>query len=237
MLNIEIFLITVVFLILVVVAFIIRVSKAVFPLTFLYISFLFYLFTNQKDQNKDVNKISNNKTNIKDYLKSSEISKKQDKNSKPVPINLTEKILKPKPLTFKSSKNDKNYKLESYSKNINIEENKEEVDILFLKEIKICRSIKDRNPIQVAKSFDSSVDSLFCYTKIQNKGEKREIRHVWYFRNEIKTQIKYNIRRSNVYRSWTLKKINPNEIGEWKVEIQDSNGKILGSTKFYIQNL
>ena len=72
---------------------------------------------------------------------------------------------------------------------------------------------------------------------IQNKGEKREIRHVWYFRNEIKTQIKYNIRRSNVYRSWTLKKINPNDIGEWKVEIQDSNGKILGSTKFYIQNL
>ena len=242
MLNIEIFLITIIFLILIVVAFIIKVSKAVFPLTFLYISFLIYFFTNQNVQKKDVNeiftneKISNKKPIIDDYSKSGELLKKQDKNSKPVPIKLTEKLLKPKPLTFKSNKNDKNYKLESYSNEIKIKESKEELDILILKEIKICRSIKERNPIQVAKSFNSSVDSLFCYTKIQNKGEKREIRHVWYFKNEIKTQIKYNIRRSNVYRSWTLKKISPNEIGEWKVEIQDSNGKVLGSTKFYIKN-
>ena len=242
MLNIETILVTIIFLILTVVAYIIKVSKAVFPLTFLYISFLIYFGTNQKVKKEDLSKAFTDKkiydqnTNIKDYLKPGKILKEQDKNSKPVPINFADKSLKPKPLIFKSNKNDKNYKLESFSKDIKIEESKEEVDILILKEIKICRSIKDRNPVQIAKTFNSNVDSLFCYTKIQNKGEKREIRHVWYFRNEIKTQIKYNIRRSNVYRSWTLKNINPNEIGEWKVEIQDSNGKILGSTKFHIKN-
>ncbi|MFL3008868.1 MAG: DUF2914 domain-containing protein [Candidatus Neomarinimicrobiota bacterium] len=243
MLNIQIILITIIFLILIVVSYIIKVSKAGYPLTFLYISFLVYFFTNQIEQNMEVNKIftnekiSDNKTNSENYLKPSEKFNHQNKNSKPVPINLSDKLLKPKPLIFKPNTNDKNYKLETFSKNNEEKEGEQEVvDILILKEIKICRAIKDRNPIQIAKSFNSSVDSLFCYTKIQNKGEKREIRHVWYYKNEIKTQIKYNIRRSNVYRSWTLKNINPNDIGEWKVEIQDSNGKILGSTKFYIQN-
>lgn len=242
MLNIAIFLITIIFLTLIVVAFVIKVSKAVYPLTLLYISFLFYLVINQKKHKNDINRtltnneISNNKSKTEKYLHSGDSSDKQNKNSKPVPINLIDKSLKPKPLIFKATKNDKNYKLESFSKDIKEKKVEEEVDILILKEIKICRSIEDRNPVQISKYFNSSVDSLFCFTKIQNKGEKKEIRHVWYFKNEIKTQIKYNIRRSNVYRSWTLKNINPNEIGEWKVEIQDSNGKILGSTKFYIQD-
>ncbi len=243
MLNIEIILITIVFLILIVISYIIKVSKAGYPLTFLYVSFLFYIFINQKERNIDVNKlspdekISDNKTNTESYIKSGEILNQQGLNSKPVPINLSDKSLKPKPLIFNPNKNDKNYKLETFSKKIKEKKDEKEVaDILTLKEIKICRAIRDRNPVQIAKSFNSNVDSLFCYTKIQNIGEKREIRHVWYYRNEVKTQIKYNIRRSNVYRSWTLKKINPNEIGEWRVEIHDSNGKILGSTKFYIQN-
>ena len=241
MLNIEILLITIIFVLLIVVAFSIKVSKAVYPLTFLYaISIVYFYLSQTKSKNKIlINKnISHNRTDTEKYLISDEILKNQNRNSKPAPINLTDKSLKPKPLIFKSNKNDKNYKLESFSENITVEDNKEyEEDIVILKEIKICRSIKDRNPIGFSKSFNNNVDSLYCYTKIQNNGEKKEIRHVWYFKNEIKTQIKYNIRRSNVYRSWTLKKINPNQIGEWKVEIQNSNGKILGSTKFYIKTL
>ena len=239
MLNIEILLITIIFVFLVIIAFSIKVSKAIYPLTFLYISFIFFF---ARSQNKSENKTLINKNNpdhrrnIENYLNTDKTLK--NKNSKPAPINLTDKSLKPKPLIFKSNKNEKNYKLESFSENIIVKDNKEnEKDIVLLKEIKICRSIKDRNPVGISKSFNNKVDSLYCYTKIQNNGEKKEIRHVWYFKNEIKTQIKYNIRRSNVYRSWTLKKINPNQIGEWKVEIQNSNGQILGSTKFYIKNL
>ena len=244
MLNIEILLITIIFIILIVVALSIKVSKAVYPLTFLYIFFIVYFIVNKKYYKKSGNKVFFNKDNLinkednENYLKPDETLKSQNIISKPVPINLIDKSLKPKPLIFKPNKSDKNYKLESFSEDIIIKDDEEnEKNILLLKEIKICRGIKDRNPIEISKSFNNNVDSLFCYTKIQNNGEKKEIRHVWYYKNEIKTQIKYNIRRSNVYRSWTLKKINSNEIGEWKVEIQNSAGKVLGSTKFYIKNI
>ena len=80
----------------------------------------------------------------------------------------------------------------------------------------------------------SLIDSLFCYTKIRNSGEKQEIRHVWFYKNEIQSQIKYNIKTSNEYRSWTKKRINPNQKGNWRVEIQTSSGSLLGSIKFII---
>ena len=108
-----------------------------------------------------------------------------------------------------------------------------ENDLLVL-QVEICKSIINRNPVESGKSFTSRVDSLFCYTKIRNSGEKQEIRHVWYYKNEIQTQIKYNIKTSSEYRSWTKKRISSNQKGNWRVDIQTSSGYILGSINFNI---
>ncbi len=238
----EILFITIIFIILIIVALFIRVPKATLPLTFIYLLFTSYLIVNEKKTNRDESLIHDNyiyRVDGKNKKSSGKKKKNIDEKRayKPVPINLAEKSLKPKPLTFNPNKKDKNYKLKSFTEINKLKKNKldeKDKSILLLKEIKICKGIKNRNPIGVGKSFSSNTDSLFCYTIIQNNGEKKEIKHVWYFENEVKSQIKYNIRRSNIYRSWTLKKINKNEIGKWKVEIQNSNGDVLGSTGFNI---
>ena len=108
-------------------------------------------------------------------------------------------------------------------------------NLLNLKEIKICRNIKSRNPVGIGEIFPSSVDSLYCFTKIENLGEKMEVRHIWYYENQIMTQVRYNVKKSNVYRSWTKKTISSYQIGNWRVEIQDRNGTIIGSKKFTIK--
>ena len=51
------------------------------------------------------------------------------------------------------------------------------------------------------------------------------------------TQVRYNVRKSNIYRSWTKKTILPNQIGDWRVDIQDNNGTIIGSKSFKIKNI
>ena len=75
---------------------------------------------------------------------------------------------------------------------------------------------------------------MFCYTKIRNSGDKQEIRHVWFYKNEVQSQIKYNIKTSNEYRSWTKKRISSNQKGNWRVDIQTSTGQSLGSINFEI---
>ena len=49
------------------------------------------------------------------------------------------------------------------------------------------------------------------------------------------TQVKYNVKKSNIYRSWTKKTILQSQIGNWKVDILDSYGTIIGSKKFRIK--
>ena len=108
-------------------------------------------------------------------------------------------------------------------------------NLLNLKEIKICRNIKSRNPVGIGEILPSSIDSLYCFTKIENLGAKMEVRHIWYYENQIMTQVRYNVKKSNTYRSWTKKTISSYQIGNWRVEIQDRNGTIIGSKRFTIK--
>ena len=108
---------------------------------------------------------------------------------------------------------------------------------LVVKDIKICKNIYKRTPVGSDNIFTNNVDSLYCYTRIQNTGSKREVKHIWYYDNQIMTQVRYNVKKSNIYRSWTKKTILPNQIGNWRVDIQDNNGTIIGSKKFTIKRL
>ena len=107
--------------------------------------------------------------------------------------------------------------------------------LVTLKDIKICKNIKNRNPVGIGEIFSNSVDSLYCFTKIENLGKKVEVRHVWYYENQIVTQVRYNVKKSNIYRSWTKKTISSYQIGNWRVEVQDRNGTIIGSKRFTIK--
>ena len=132
-------------------------------------------------------------------------------------------------MLFREKKTDKKPK-ESAKKN------KDNLGTLTVKDIKICKKIYKRTPVGADDIFTNNVDSLYCYTRIQNTGSKKEIKHIWYFENQIMTQVRYNVRKSNIYRSWTKKTILPYQIGKWRVDIHDNHGTIIGSKEFQIKN-
>jgi len=108
---------------------------------------------------------------------------------------------------------------------------------LKLNEVMICRGVYKRNPIKPGFTFSNNVDSIFCYTKISNRGPKHEIKHLWYYENKLITAVTYNIKTSYNYRSWSKKIILPSQIGEWRVDIIDDKENVLGSRKFQISSL
>ena len=153
-----------------------------------------------------------------------------------------EKPIKPKPLTFNSepkSIEKKQVVKEQVKpkKPVRKTPDTEKNMSLIVQDIKICKSIYKRNPVGSDVVFKNNVDSLYCYTRIQNPGPKREVKHIWYYDNKIMTQVKYNVKKSNIYRSWTKKTILSNQIGKWRVDIQDNNGTIIGSKNFEIKNI
>ena len=151
-------------------------------------------------------------------------------------------FIEPKPLTFDSvtKKTETTGIIQNEIKSEYSIKNKlgEEKNFsLTVKDIKICKSIYKRTPVGSDVVFTNNVDSLYCYTRIQNPGKKREVKHIWYYNNQMMTQVRYNVKKSNIYRSWTKKTILSNQIGNWRVDIQDNNGTVIGSKNFEIKNI
>ena len=230
----------------------IRSSKAIIPLALIYIFFLFNKLSNEKVINHP--KVDDNKTKIESKLPQDNLEAEKFIKNNQVPILtnkdesleqeilLSKKELDKKLINKKEKekkvKKEKNIKIKSNeSKKVSQQKEKKQTlnSLVKLKEIKICKNIKNRSPVGVGEIFPSSVDSLYCYTKIENRGKKMEIRHVWYYENQIMTQVRYNVKKSNVYRSWTKKTIYSFQIGDWRVEVQDRNGTIIGTKKFKIK--
>ena len=210
-------------------SFWLKVPKASIPLVLIYIIFI---ISNTMEENLDEelnnNEIQNNFTVIDNEVNNNPLEK----------IELP--AVKPKPLTFDVDiKKEKEIKIEKKEKikekEVLAEQKKQVVGALTVKDIKICKKIYKRTPVGSDVIFTNNVDSLYCYTRIQNTGSKKEVKHVWYYENQIMTQVRYNVKKSNIYRSWTKKTILPNQIGKWRVDIHDNDGTIIGSKEFQIQ--
>ena len=232
----EITFISITLFILVGITFYLKVPKASIPLFIIYLIFMIknQLFNKPNDLIADYQDvtISKNEVMLENEYSNDLPSKKKE----------VEKPIKPKPLTFNSEP-------KSIEKKQVVKEQiepkkavKEKPDIeknisLIVQDIKICKSIYQRNPVGSDVVFKNNVDSLYCYTRIQNPGPKREVKHIWYYDNKMMTQVRYNVKKSNIYRSWTKKTILSNQIGKWRVDIQDNNGTIIGSKNFEIINI
>tara|TARA_Y100000768_G_C23917849_1_gene653280 strand:- start:426 stop:1187 length:762 start_codon:yes stop_codon:yes gene_type:complete len=228
----------------------IRSSKAIIPLALIYIFFIFNKLSTEKV--KIHSKVDDKKTKIKSIQPPKNLIK--DKSNKPAQVQrlinkdvsvdrkqLADKkesdtqLINRKEKELKKEKNIKTKNNEPKKVSQVTKEKQNFNNLVKLKEIKICKNIQNRSPIGVGEIFPSSVDSLYCYTKIENLGKKMEVRHVWYYENQIMTQVRYNVKKSNVYRSWTKKTISSFQIGNWRVEVQDRNGTIIGTKRFKIK--
>ena len=227
-----------------------RSIKAIIPLALIYVFFIFNKLSTKEakidlkvdDKNTEIKSIQSQKSSKTVEL--SENNQIQISANKDLSID-RKKIVNNKQLDTKAVvKTEQKVKKEKNIKTSNNEPKKASQvkkkkqtlsDLISLKEIKICKNIKNRNPVGVGEIFPNSVDSLYCYTKIENLGKKKEVRHVWYYENQIMTQVRYNVKKSNVYRSWTKKTISSFQIGNWRVEVQDRNGTIIGTKRFKIK--
>tara|TARA_B100001121_G_C18582230_1_gene570306 strand:+ start:316 stop:1038 length:723 start_codon:yes stop_codon:yes gene_type:complete len=213
-----------------------KVPKASIPLLFIYLIFII--------KNQSLDKFKEVEVGNQDLTYSNkEVTLENESDDDPyLKKDELEKPIEPKPLTFDSESKEieknkvvkKEIKTEKLvKKKPNIEKN----NSLIVQDIKICKSIYKRTPVGSDVVFTNNVDSLYCYTRIKNPGPKREVKHIWYYDDQMITQVRYNVKKSNVYRSWTKKTILSNQIGRWRVDIQDNNGTIIGSKNFEIKNI
>lgn len=107
-------------------------------------------------------------------------------------------------------------------------------DGIQLKEVAICQDVVERRPVGKADQFKSTVGKLYCFNRITlKKPPPTEVTHIWYRENQEVSRVTLPV-KSFHWRTYSLKKILPQEFGSWHVDIIDPQGAILTTVPFTI---
>jgi hypothetical protein len=97
----------------------------------------------------------------------------------------------------------------------------------------ICRDVVNREAVDSGTRFQASVGKLYCFTKIIGAQTYSEIIHVWYYGETEKARVTLEV-NSPRWRTYSSKIIQPQEIGEWHVDVLGPEGNRLMSIPFAI---
>jgi hypothetical protein len=94
--------------------------------------------------------------------------------------------------------------------------------------IVFATGIKDRAPTGCTKDFGPQMQRVFCWTKISIRHAPFKFKHVWYNGDEKVLEVPLRLGYASG-RLWSYKTVTP---GEWKVDVVDEAGKVIGSGSF-----
>ncbi|NHZ84417.1 MAG: DUF2914 domain-containing protein [Planctomycetia bacterium] len=116
----------------------------------------------------------------------------------------------------------------------------DKIQNLGISTIAIAKDIVDKTPVGVSRLFLNDIDTLYCFTVVDNTSKNNVIIHNWkryekdytyeqdFFRSIIKVGDSPN------WRCWSKITIKPEMTGDWKVIVTDSIGNQLDSIEFSI---
>ena len=104
---------------------------------------------------------------------------------------------------------------------------------LEVMEIEFGTGVENRQPVGVDTNFPSTVERVYCFTKIIGAAEPTSVSHVWYYEGEEKARVDLSI-KSQAWRTWSSKKILSAWEGRWRVEVVSAEGNVIAGKEFVI---
>jgi hypothetical protein len=97
----------------------------------------------------------------------------------------------------------------------------------------ICRDVVNQQPIGAGQDFEASVGKVFCFTKITGAQGPIEISHVWYYGDIQRATVILPVKSSS-WRTYSSKRIQTHETGDWHVDVLGPTGQVLRTLQFKI---
>ncbi|BCA80276.1 DUF2914 domain-containing protein [Desulfuromonas sp. AOP6] len=95
----------------------------------------------------------------------------------------------------------------------------------------ITSQVSDRNPVDSLTSYSADVGKLYCFTRIVGAESDSQVTHVWYRGDEEMARVDLAV-RSNNWRTWSLKALLPEWVGDWRVDVLDADGTVISTIPF-----
>jgi hypothetical protein len=97
----------------------------------------------------------------------------------------------------------------------------------------ICKDVVEREAVDVGTQFSNSVSRLYCFTKVASTEIPTEIVHVWSYGDVERARVSLTVKAAS-WRTYSSKAIQPHEVGQWRVDVQDTSGNLLETINFEI---
>jgi hypothetical protein len=97
----------------------------------------------------------------------------------------------------------------------------------------MCEGLEDLEPVNETIVFSVAHGSVYCFTEFDPVPEKTVVYHHWFKRDEPEKEIKLTLKTPK-WSSFSKISIQNMDVGPWRVEIRDAEGKILKTLRFSV---
>lgn len=105
---------------------------------------------------------------------------------------------------------------------------------LSVEEMTFCTAVQDRAPAGIDTAFASTVEVVYCFTKVSGAADTTAVTHVWYHGDREAARVELAVKGS-AWRTWSSKKIAPEWQGAWRVDALSADGTVLKSASFSVR--
>jgi len=99
-------------------------------------------------------------------------------------------------------------------------------------EVAVGKSIDKNMPVDTASTFPADVGAVVAWTRVTGAEAGTKISHVWIHGADT-AKVELNVGGSP-WRTYSRKTLGADATGDWKVEVQDSAGKVLATKSFKV---
>jgi len=100
---------------------------------------------------------------------------------------------------------------------------------------KVCKKVKNNLPLYPGKRFPADIGKVYCHSLLNNNsGKYNDIYHIWYMNGNLKSKVRIRVRNGKEIPTISHREVKNTDKGTWKIEITDSDKKILDTVIFEV---
>jgi hypothetical protein len=105
---------------------------------------------------------------------------------------------------------------------------------LSIARLVVATGVENNEPAGAAETFPASTEKVYCFLEATNIAKDTEVSFVWSYGDKEMLKTILPLKAGPKWRTYANKNLRGLK-GDWKVEIKDSEGKVLKGVKFKVE--
>ncbi len=105
---------------------------------------------------------------------------------------------------------------------------------LIIVRLVVGTGVENSEPVGAAETFPASTEKVYCFLEATNIAKDTEVSFVWSYGGKEMLKTTLPLKAGPKWRTYANKNLRSLK-GDWKVEIKDSEGKVLKDVKFKVE--